>query len=231
MKIGRDGDAVAREARRRASVLDRYVALERPTALDDAEAASELGLAVDTMIRLAKSWRRHRDETLLVGRATALARRGEASEAQIMAEDVDLAGVRPERRDEIIRRIRIIQRHLASAAQGIDDTVACAAEMGVSPVRFIRLTQTWMLLARPEEMPGATRNGTPWRRKPGRLRRLDLLRAALAEADPDAPLRAAYGAFVSACVAEGIKPLSRPRFYALAKEQDGVQQVRQTEKE
>lgn len=229
MKIGRDGDAVAREARRRAAVLDRYVALERPTAFDDAETASELGLAVDTMIRLANSWRRQRDETLLVGRATALARRGKASEAEIMAEDVDLEGVRADRRDELTRRIRIIQRHLASAARGVDDTAASAAEMGVSPQRFIRLTQAWVLQARPDAMPGAMRSGTPWRRQPERLRRTALLREALADADPEAPLSAAYAAFVAACNGEGLKPLSRPRFYALAKEQGAVRQVRSAE--
>ncbi|MBP2513766.1 hypothetical protein [Sphingomonas sp. PvP018] len=203
------------EAQRRARILERYNAIERPDADDDAAAAAELGMSIDRLIRLATAWRRYRRETLLVGQTAALAREGGAARQDVMAETIDLDLVRPEQRDEILRRIRIMQRHIAAAEVGQGDEVVAAQAIGVSTVRFRELLKNWRLHARPEALPGATRRSTPWRRQPDRARRQDLLRVALGNADPGTSLRSVYEAFRAACVVENIKPPSLPRFYGI----------------
>ena len=216
-KNDRAADA-AGEARRRARILDRYIAIESPTAKNDEATAADLGLAVESMIRLAKVWRRSRSELMLIGKSTALAAEGGAANDAIMAGEIDLAGVRPDRRDEILRRIRVIQAHIAATQRGEGDIGTAAARLGVSVNRFRVLLQTWMLEARAEALPGATRRSNRWRRQPRHTRRLALVRSAIEAADPRAPLRGAYDAFVSACLGEGLTPLSLVRFYALAQE-------------
>ena len=209
------GPGGLQEARRRARVLDHYNAIPRPTAEDDEAAAAELGLSVDQTIRLATSWRRYRSEALLVGPTVALAREGGAPRDALMAETIDLDGVRPHRRSEILRRIRIIQDHIAATERGEGDTAAAADQVGVSVVRFQDLLRTWQLHAKAETLSGATRRGTPWRRNPEHARRQALLRCALNDADPNRNLRAVYDAFRAACIRERLKPLSLQRFYAI----------------
>lgn len=203
------------EARRRARVLDRYNSIERPTAEDDEAAAAELGLSVGRTTRLAASWRRFRKETLLVGQIAALASEGRAPRDAIMAETIDLDGVRPDRRVEILRRIRIMQEHISAIERGEEDTVGAAERIGISKVRFQDLLRTWMLHAKAETLAGATRRGTPWRRQPHRARRQALLRSALDDADPGKNLRTVYEAFSAACIREDLTPLSLQRFYAI----------------
>lgn len=213
-----NGEAVQQEAKRRARIVDRYNAIERPDVDDDTAAAAELGLSVDSFLRLAAVRRRHRSETLMVGRTAALERDGVAERALVMAATIELDLVRPERRDEILRKIRIIQRHIAAIELGEGDEKAAAKEMGVTIAHFRVLVRTWMLQARAEALPGATRRGTSWRRRPSHARRQELLRAALADAVPDAPLRTVYDAFAVACRDEDLKPLSLPRFYAIVQD-------------
>ena len=204
-----------KEARRRARVLDRYNAIERPTAEDDEAAAAELSLSVDQTIRLATSWRRYRSEALLVGPTVALARDGGAPRDAVMAETIDLDGVRPNRRAEILRRIRIIQHHIAATELGEGDIAAAADQVDVSVVRFQDLLRTWQLHAKAETLSGATRRGNPWRRNPDHARRQTLLRSALDAADPNKNLRAVYDAFSAACIRENLKPLGLKRFYGI----------------
>lgn len=215
-KNQRWSDLGIEEAERRAAVLDRYVAIDLPTADDDASAASELNLSVYSMTRLAEVWRRHRDPTLLVGMRKALVIGSEAERDKVMAHEVDLDQVRPDRREEIMRRIRIMQRHLSAAEQGEDDIEAAAAEIGVSVPRFRVLLRTWQLHGAADMLPGAKRRGTPWRRRPDHLRRLQLVNEALATTAPTDTKRKAYDAFVRACEEEGITPLSLKRFYGIA---------------
>lgn len=220
-----NSEAVQQEARRRARIVDRYNTIERPDVNDDAAAAAELGLSVDGFLRLAAARRRHRSETLMVGRTAALERDGVADRALVMAEKIELDLVRPKRREEILRKIRIIQRHIAAIELGDGDEYAAAKEMGVTTAHFRVLARTWLLHARAEALPGATRGGTPWRRRPSHARRQELLRAALADAVPDAPLRTVYDAFAIACRDEDLKPLSLPRFYAIVQDlRDGGKQ-------
>lgn len=204
------------EAKRRADILERYVAIERPDRNDDAAAAAELGLSVDRTIRLAAAWTRHRSEALLVGPTAALNRGEEAPMHKVMAETITLEGVRPTWRDETLRRIRIVQRHIAADAEGGGDERAAAEEMGVSIIQFRLIAQAWRLHARAETLPGATRRGTPWRRQPERIRRMELLRSVIDGADPSRTLRAAYDVFVALCREEDLQPLSLPRFYGIA---------------
>lgn len=220
------GETGAQESRRRARILERYVAIERPTAAEDESAAAELGMSVDSMLRMAAGWRKHKSETLLVGQAAALKRNGEASREKIMAATIDLDLVRPDRRTEILRKIRIIQRYLAGTELGRDTADAAeiaAAEMGVSLGRFQVITQTWMLLARAEALPGATRRATSWRREPTYSRRRDLLKSTLEKHRLERNLRVVYDAFLIACANENLKPLSLPRFYGI------VQELRKTQ--
>ena len=209
------GPPGVQEARRRARILECYNAIERPNAADDAAAAAELGMSTDRLIRLATAWRRYRRETLLVGQTAALARDGGAARQDVMAERIDLERVRPEQRDEILRRIRIMQRQIAAEEVGRGDEDAAAEAIGVSTVRFREILKNWQLHAKPEALPGATRRSTPWRRQPDRARRQDILRAVLGKADPGASLRSVYEAFRAACLEENIKPPSLPRFYGI----------------
>lgn len=206
------------EARRRAGILDRYVLIERPTAQDAASFAAELGLAVDSLLRLATLWKRHRSEALLLGQKTALASGAGAPREAVLAEEIDLGRVRQERRAEILRRIRIMQRHVLETEKGGGDAVAAASEVGVSPEHFTAMLRKLKLHGRAETLPGATHRGTVWRRQPERARRIELLASMASKADPKRSLRSVYRDFAEACLSESLKPISLQRFYAIVQE-------------
>lgn len=154
------------EARRRAAILRRYVAIPAPSLSDDERFSEELGLSKDALYRLAKSWRLHGDETLLPGSQlrTSSADRQAALAA---AADPDLAGVNPTRRPLIRRRIEALRYFLEIEAPTTDDERKAAASIDMSLESFQRLHRSWVLTRAPAALPGgSTPARTPKRRAP-----------------------------------------------------------------
>jgi hypothetical protein len=206
------------EAKRRSEIIRRYVDIDLPTAGDDRRFADELGLSEDSLVRLATAWRMHRDARLLAGPEVALSREDAPSRDAVMIEEIDMEGVDPDRRQEQLRRIRIIQAHLLAQERGDTDLAAAASEMGVSSARFSSLVKRWRMNASARAMPGAARGVRVWRRnEEERRRRLAILRALL-EPDPRTPIIGIHQRLTEECRRQGLQPLSLPRVHGLVRE-------------
>jgi hypothetical protein len=215
----RDGRTTGiEEARRRGAIVERYIAIHLPTAEDDRRFAEELGLTEDSMLRLARAWRLHRDARLLAGPDVALSRQGAPDRAALLAQEIDMDGVDPDRRIEMLRRIRIIQSYIEDHERGCADRNAAAADIGVSAARFATLVKRWRMHASAKAMPGATRGARVWRRnEEQRRRRMDILRT-LFEPDPTAPIVSLHERLTHECRRQGLQPLSLPRVHGLVRE-------------
>lgn len=211
------GSAAEAEVHRRAEILRRYVALQPPTREDDVLFAEELGLTTDSLLRLAAAWRAHGSEALLRGGRLRRPRLEGEARNEILAHDLDMEGVEPSRRGELLRRIRIIQGYLA----GDDgpDRGAAAAEMGVSPTRFDALVREWTMHRRPSLMPGAAAGSPRWYRRSDERQRVDcLLERIVRDADADVPVRTLHEHLLTACAAEGLRPLGISQTYQRVRE-------------
>lgn len=210
------------EARRRARILERYVALEPPSSEDDARFAEELGLSVDSLLRLAAAWRAHGSEALLRGgRRRRPPPTGEARQ-ELLAEEIDMEGVAPARRDELLRRIRIVQSYLARGPAVGPTRLEAAARIGVSPTRFDALVREWSLHRRAALMPGAAVRGPRWyRRSTDRLRVETILRRIVRDAPTRTPTRTIHDELVAACAKEGLRPLGLSRTHTRVREMRG----------
>lgn len=73
----------------------------------------------------------------------------------------DLTFVAPERRDEVRRRIAVVERFIAAPGRGAAE--AAARELGLRPAQFYNLVRAWRLKPVPEAMMGrhAPRNASP----------------------------------------------------------------------
>lgn len=206
------------EARRRAAIIRRYVAIDLPTAEDDQRFAAELGLAEDTLSRLATAWRLSQDARLLAGPKVALSRDDAPDRSAIMAEVIDMEGVDPDRRKEMMRRIRGIQAYLLARERGDGDSGTSAAAIGVSHARFKDLVNRWRMHAKASAMPGARRGKRiPRRNEAPRRRRIEILREIM-DQHPEAPVARIHAHHAEACRSEGLEPLSLPRIYGLVRE-------------
>lgn len=208
------GDGSGPEALRRARIVKRYVEIDLPSATDDRRFAEELGLSVDSLLRLAAAWRLHGDAAYLQGaRAGADAADREAAKA-LAPSQVDMGAIPPDRTAETLRRIGVIHRHLQIADPSIADRSAAAAEFGVLPVRFARIVRAWMLHRDPRVIPGATAPRRKWRKDTSRRERLQgLLDEVLASLGSGATVAAAIPIMEARCAAEGLAMPSPSTLY------------------
>lgn len=143
------------EARRRAAILRRYVAIEAPTLDDDDCFAAELGLSRDGLRQLARAWRRHADPALLPGAYT----RATSEDRQLAREAAaapDLSAVDPARRVAIRRRIAELGVFLAVENPTADDEERSAGRLGMSTAAFRRLLRSWILARNPAALAGGS---------------------------------------------------------------------------
>lgn len=68
---------------------------------------------------------------------------------------VDLEGIDPSRREEIARRVAVLERYTAIGLADAVDDAAFAAEMGLGVGQFLRLARIWREHRRPDLLPGA----------------------------------------------------------------------------
>lgn len=155
------GCRTSAEIDRRADIVRRYVAIERPSSADDRLYAAELGLSHDSLFRLAAAWRRHGDPNSLQGARPRPGLNAVAAAITAAEGDIDLSKVSPARRAETRRRIRIIRDHLKIKNPSREDVDRSAALFGVQRYRFNRIVKTWILHRDPAAIPGAV---TPARR-------------------------------------------------------------------
>lgn len=203
------------EVARRIEIIDRYVAIERPTEEDDRRTAQELGLAVDTMFRLAASWRRHRRADLLPGaqvdHVSSLSTEERLAAAAEAAEPIDLDGVHRARRAETERRIRAVGKHLMLPNPTRSDVERDGARLGLSAEGFARLVRAWLVHRKASMMPGATFT-IKKARKTGKGVSAEverLMADAIAEAGTDAGLSRVFRTVQAMAERQGVKPPAR----------------------
>lgn len=209
----RDAYNRRREAERRADVVRRYVALDRPTEADTEAAAASLGLTVRRLYMLAQSWRIHGTTSLRLGklRTDASARHAAAGAAEGA---LDLGAIREPHRAEIMRRIRIIGRYLRAAANDGANTEGFAAEYGVADNTFRRAVAVWIMTRDPAKLPGAIGfAATPRRTRSVGPGIETMVAAAIAELGPDASGVAVHRRAAQLCHAAGMEPPSRSVAY------------------
>ncbi|WP_294293737.1 hypothetical protein [uncultured Sphingomonas sp.] len=80
--------------------------------------------------------------------------------------ELDLSGIDPLRRDEVRRRIEVLDRYLAIKHPKRTDAQRHADEIGIGIAQFYRLAKTWRLHRKPQ-MVGAGERGRPRTRRDG----------------------------------------------------------------
>ncbi|WP_137864595.1 MULTISPECIES: hypothetical protein [unclassified Sphingomonas] len=73
--------------------------------------------------------------------------------------EVDLSGIDPLRRDEVRRRIGILQRYLALKSPTKADAEHHAKQIGIGVQQFYRLAKVWRIKGEPEAVGAGTRGG------------------------------------------------------------------------
>lgn len=200
----------AKERRRRAAIARRYVAIGSPTRADDEAYARELGLSVDSLWRLARTWRLAAD-TAERPEADPIAARARALEA---ARDPDLSHVSPSRRPLVRERLRVIAEHLAKEHPTGADVDEAAATLGMTAHSFRRLLRGWIQHRNAALLPGgsaAIRNSRYERkdvgaREPHFARALETLGTQVSS-------MALHREVVRLCEADGVRPPCQPTTY------------------
>lgn len=200
------------ELRRRAEVLARYVKLARPSERDDQAFAAELGLSVDSLLRLSAAWRLRKEPTSLMGAGLVFEQLRGAEGWDVPLSEIDVSEVLTSRVKETIRRIGVVQDFLRIATPTTDDLEMGAAAIGVSRQAFRRMVRLWLLHRRAAAMPGAGRTSLG-RRRTHAGRRAKELAVALRKAMPNQPVAMVHAALVTGCAREGLRPPSAPTLY------------------
>lgn len=97
----------------------------------------------------------------------------------------DLTFVAPHRRDEVLRRIRVLERFIARPGRAMAE--GCAADLGIGVVQFYNLVRAWRAYRQPERLAGA---GRPRMRKSFASTEQQRLVAQASAELPDATLHA-----------------------------------------
>ena len=192
----------------------RYRRAADASAEDDAAFAAELGLSIDSLLRLAGAWRRYRDPTMLPGAPRPVSASDVANAKKLPPSSVDLSAVDDKRRSEVARRIDVIYRYLLVECPQKADRVSAAAEFGVTPNRFTRIVRKWILDRNPLDIPGATTPRWAWRKnETARMRISAILDSALAALGPESPVTLVFHRVKMECRAEGLNAPGLKRIY------------------
>ena len=142
--------AKKKETMRRIRSLDRH--LDDPLAPPAADLAAKLGMSTNSFHLLARIWRAGKRPEALADHGAAQAARP-AGSAPTDPDDPEFALVAPGRRDETIRRIRVLDRYI----HGSDAASAAvhAADLGVDIDVFYRMARIWKATGRPEALPNS----------------------------------------------------------------------------
>lgn len=198
------------ERRRRASIARRYAAIASPTREDDEAFASELGLSVDSLWRLARAWRLGAAGEVGVEDQTTL--RARALEA---ARDPDLSEVSPSRHPLMEARLQVIADHLEIVRPTPADVTAAAKTLELTVPSFRRLLREWIRHRNPALLAGGS---TPMRkaryeRKEIASREPQMVRA-LANLGTQVSSMALHREVVRLCEIDGVAPPGQPTTYA-----------------
>lgn len=194
------------EAKRRAGILRRYVAIEAPSLEDDDRFAEELGLARHTLYQLARSWRHHANPALLSGAFTRTAS-GDRMLALEAAANPDLTAVNPTRRRVIGERIAELRHFLSIEEPTRDDELRSAERLGLALPAFRRLHRSWTLARDPAALPGgSTPARIPRRHHPAIDAEVETIIAEVAgELGPDASALEVHRTVVEHCERAGLR--------------------------
>ena len=161
------------EIRRRIEILERFLAIPKPTPDQRRQARAELGVSRPMFYVLLGAWTRHRKPSDIPGAKTWKSgprggggARDDNCDAiadfpePVPLESVDWSAIPAERRDEVKRRGEIVDRYLAIPKPSPDDRARAMALLGVSKSTFQKLVTAWRRTRDPTKLAGA-------RRKPG----------------------------------------------------------------
>lgn len=161
------------EISRRIEILERFLAIKKPTPGDRRQARTELRVSRPMFYVLLNAWTRRRRPSDLPGAKTwksgprsVSGTRNDNDEAMVAfpervpLESIDWSVIAAERRDDVRRRIEIIDAYLAIPKPSPNDRARAMALLGVSKSTFQKLVTAWRRTRDPTKIAGA-------RRKPG----------------------------------------------------------------
>jgi hypothetical protein len=159
------------EVRRRIEILDQFLSLEKPSPEDRLQAREDLGVSRPMFYLLLNAWKQSRRPADLPGaRAwkSGPRRKADASGAADAAcadfplpqplDQLDLSHVPPERREEVRRRIEIIDRYLAIQRATPEDRARAIAQLGLGKTMFRMIVTAWRRTRDPAQVAGAQRS-------------------------------------------------------------------------
>lgn len=203
------------EIQQRANIVRRYVALASPSADDDNRFAEQLGLSVDSLLRLAASWRRHGRIDTLQGARAKPTEHDRALAIAVASGDLDMSRVSPTRRAETRRRIEIIRDYMLIEKPSIEDNDRAAEAAGMQRYRFNRMVKAWQIHRDPTAIPGSVTPARRPRRKNPTISQdaEQAIRDAILELGHDAAGASIYDLAVQLCAQRGVTPASAATTY------------------
>jgi hypothetical protein len=165
------------ETRRRIEILERFLAISKPTPAQRRQARDELGVSRPMFYVLLEAWTRNRRPADLPGakKWKSGPRRNRAGTA-VHEDKPDFANPRPldcidwnvipeGRRAEVRRRVEIVDRYLALPNPSPEDRARAMAAIGVGKATFQSLVTTWRRTRDPTQVAGARRSPGPGGRR------------------------------------------------------------------
>ncbi|MDH7639960.1 hypothetical protein [Sphingomonas oryzagri] len=195
------------EARRRAAIVKRYVAIERPDVEIDDAFAAEIGLSVDSLIRMATAWRRLGEAKFLQGSGYRPSELDRIEALEALERGVDLDEVPASRRPEIRKRLRAIRQYLRIEQPDSTDVSKAADRLGMTSHQFRKMVRIWIMFRSAVAVPGAYAAKRPRRKNTQTTDMIAMfIRRALEELGDDARGDAVHARTVELCGEAGIRP-------------------------
>jgi hypothetical protein len=123
--------------------------------------------------------------------------------------ELDLSGVDPLRRTEVLRRIAVLDRYLELNAPVAADAASHAAEIGVGIQQFYRLAKVWRIHHDPALVGAGKRGGRRTRRGGVEPEVATIVAGVIDEIGAQAPQSAILGRVAERCEAAGVRAPSR----------------------
>lgn len=215
MKNSDDPKDPDQEALRRAEIIKRYISRKPRTAEDDENFAQELGVAVETLHQLVRTWRRYQDPRFLSGARIQITD-ADRKAAIAAAGEPDLTGVDPARRPLVRKRLAILRQYLSLKSPNKNDEAAAAKKLGLSLSSFRRLYRNWVMARDPATFPGGSTPRTiRERRSPAISADAEAcVTAVISDMGPTATTLAVYEEVIFRCRRDGLKAPSQGAVYA-----------------